>query len=93
MRVTSRPITGRVCILVRILLVRHFAVRKLPIPNYLVPVVCLKTTGHCRTPQDTPQDTAGHRRTPQDTQWQFPLRHEEVLPEGYASDIAFCNRH
>ena len=32
MCVTSRPITGRVCILVRILPVRHFAVRKLPIP-------------------------------------------------------------
>ena len=32
MRVTSRPITGRVRILVGILPVRHFAVRKLPIP-------------------------------------------------------------
>jgi len=32
MRVMSRPITGRVRILVRILPVRHFAVRKLPIP-------------------------------------------------------------
>jgi len=32
MRVTSRPITGRVRILVRILPLRHFAVRKLPIP-------------------------------------------------------------
>ena len=29
--------------------------------------VCLKTTGHRRTPQDTAGHTAGNRRTPQDT--------------------------
>jgi len=46
----------------------------------LVGWVCLKTTGHRRTPQDTPQETAGHttghRRThhrkPQDTPQDTP---------------------